>query len=249
MRIIVTLEGEGRLSLPVHYNHIVQGFIYAQLEPNLARWLHGDAYTHAKRTYKMMTFSRLTGPYTLDKKTKRITFTDTVSFQLASLNHDVLASFAEHLLKSQHLRLGQSDVEVVSVEILKRPEVDFSQPARVRALSPITVHSTFEKPGGGKLTYYYAPHERAWSDMLVQNLMRKAGALGWDDPAEALRCASIRPLKANSKDKKVVKYKNFVIEGWLGLYEVRVPEAYFWLLYNVGVGGRNAQGMGMVEVK
>ena len=247
MRLAITFEASGPLTLPVHYNHIIQGLIYSQLEPNLAAWLHDEAYQHAKRTFKMFTFSRLNGSYRLDKRTGRISFSGPVSFQLASHNGEVLASLAEHLLKSQHVRLGQNEVQVTSVEILKPPA--FSSSIRVKTLSPMTIYSTFQKPGGGKLTHYYSPHERDWSAMLLANLARKARALEWQlDPDEVLKDAYIKPHRVNERDKKVVKYKNFVIEAWTGVYEVQLPERFFELAYDVGLGGKNAQGFGMVEV-
>jgi CRISPR-associated endoribonuclease Cas6 len=39
-----------------------------------------------------------------------------------------------------------------------------------------------------------------------------------------------------------------VIKGWTGLYEVKLPEPYFRLAYDAGLGSKNAQGFGMVEV-
>ena len=249
MRSAITLESNHPLVLPIHYNALVQGLIYHQLEPNLASWFHGEAYTFAKRTYKMFTFSRLQGRYHLDKKTKRLTFSGPVSFKLASHNTQILASLAEHLLTSGTLRLGQNEVQVRGVEILKPPQVNAEELVKVRALSPITIYSTFEKTGGGKLTHYYSPHEKDWSAMLVQNLGRKAAALGWEvEACETLDKAYIKPLRVNERDKKVVKYKGFVLEGWMGVYEVKLPGGLFKLVYDVGIGGKNAQGFGMVEV-
>ena len=246
MRLLVTLAGERPLSLPLHYNHLLQGFLYSQLEPNLARWLHGEAYRYAERTYRMFTFSRLSGPYTLEQKTKRITFTDLISFQLASHNADVLASLAEHLLKSEALRLGQHEVAVRGVEILKPPTFT-NKPLRVKALTPITIYSTFDKPAGGKVTHYYAPHDKDWSSMLVSNLLRKAKSLGWEKAEHDLADANISAIKVSPKDKKVVRYKGFVMEGWTGVYELALPVEYQQLAYDVGLGSRNPIGMGMVE--
>ena len=251
MRIQITLTPESRaeLSLPVHYGIILQGLIYSQLEPNLAGWLHGTAYSYAQRTFKMFTFSRLTGRFKLDANTKRISFSGPVTFQLASYNTQILASLAEHLLKSQTLRLGQHEVRVHGVEILRPPCFQADQPVRVKALSPITIYSTFQKPGGGKLTHYYSPPEEDWSPMLLQNLARKAKALDWNDDAEqALAHASIKPLRVSERDKKIISYKGFSVQAWLGIYELKLPQAYFELAYDVGLGGKNAQGFGMVEV-
>ena len=86
----------------------------------------------------------------------------------------MLASLAEHLLENQRLRLGNNEVEVRGVEILKPPRVDADKPVRVTALSPITILSTFSKPDGGKVTHYYEPFG-GWSEMLAQNLALGSG--------------------------------------------------------------------------
>ena len=249
MRIAITLESDRPLRLPIHYNALLQGFVYHQLEPNLAAWLHEEAYRFEKRKFTMFTFSRLSGRFDLDQQAKQITFRGPVSFSLASYNSSVLASLAEHLLKCQRLHLGPNAVEVRGVEILKPPQVDASKPVRVNALSPITIHSTFDKPGGGKLTHYYEPFEKSWGEMLMQNLARKAGALEWEiDACEALQQAHIRPLKVSRRDRKLVSYRGFVMQAWLGVYELELPQGFFELAYDVGLGARNAQGFGMVEV-
>jgi CRISPR-associated endoribonuclease Cas6 len=249
VRIQIVLQAN-TFSLPIHYGHIVQGLVYSQLEPNLAAWLHGEAYHFAQRTYKMFTFSRLEGQFKLEPEHKRITFNNSVSFQLASHNTEVLASFAEHLLKSQSLRLGQIECSVRGVEILKPPEVDFSKPIKVKTLSPITVYSTLSHPDGRKKTYYYSPQEKEWSEMLCDNLVRKAKALGWkDDAATTLAEANFKPLRVSNKDQKIISYKGFVMKAWTGVYEIdNLPATYFWLAYDVGVGSKNSQGMGMLEV-
>ena len=84
--------------------------------------------------------------------------------------------------------------------------------------------------------------------MLLQNLARKAKALEWEDEGEALEHAYIKPLRVSERDKKIISYKGFSIQAWLGLYELKLPQAYFELAYDVGLGGKNAQGFGMVEV-
>jgi CRISPR-associated endoribonuclease Cas6 len=247
MRLTITVNAARGISLPLHYNHLVQGFIYQQLEPNLAKWLHGNAYTFAQRTYKMFTFSRLMGSYQVEPQSKTISFSGPVSFKLASHNTQILASLAEHLLKSSSVRLGTNTLELQGIEILKPP--CYRSPIKLKTLSPITIYSTFEKPGGGKVTHYYAPHEKTWSEMLLANLARKAKALEWqDDIAKSLEGAYIKPLSNNPKDKKVIKYKSYVMEAYAGLFEAKLPQAYFELAYDVGLGGKNAQGLGMVEV-
>jgi CRISPR-associated endoribonuclease Cas6 len=247
MRIAITLSSDQPIKLPIAHNHIIQGFIYGQLEANLARWLHGDAYSHAKRTYRMFTFSRLQGRYVLEPHHKTITFTPPVALQLASVNTEVLASFAEHLLKSSYVTLGKAQLSVTSVEILKPPPYQTS--VHVKTLSPITIYSTFSKPDGKKLTHYYAPYEADWSVMLLANLARKASALKLPEPSsDDLHDSTITALRRSPKDKKVVRYKQLFIEAYDGLFELSLPEPYFELAYDTGLGSKNAQGFGMVTV-
>jgi CRISPR-associated endoribonuclease Cas6 len=246
MRIKITLQARGDLDLPVHYNALIQGLVYDQLEPNLAKWLHGEAYRVASRMYKMLTFSRLFGSYRHEEG--RIRFTGPVSFLLASYNAEVLCSLAEHLLRQPEVRLGKHLCQVVDVAIVPAPRLDFRRPVRVKALSPITVYSTLNHADGRKRTYYYEPAEEAWSEMLLANLARKAAALDWEDSAQALAASSVLPYRVSGHDRKIIRYKDNVVKAWLGVYELRLPEGYFWLAYDVGLGGKNGQGFGMVEV-
>lgn len=252
MRISVQLTPHAPAVLSIHYGATLQGFIYNQLDATLANWLHSDAYPLAKRSYKMFTFSRLTavngGRYTLSNG--QITFTGPFSFTLASINNDVLCSLAERLLKAPAVHLGPNPCSVRGIEVLKKPEPDFSKPINLRAISPITVYQTLHDATGRKKAYFYSPFERDWHRLLRDNLARKATALGWeDDIAKALETAQFTPVHVRQQDQKIITYKGTVIKGWLGRYQISgVPEAYFELLYDTGLGSKNSQGFGMVEV-
>jgi len=63
-----------------------------------------------------------------------------------------------------------------------------------------------------------------------------------------LKRAWVKPYKVRSADQKILRFKGTVIKGWTGLYEVKLPEPYFRLAYDVGFGAKNAQGFGMVGV-
>ena len=256
MRIKITLEPKSDLILPIHYGEIVQGFIYTQLESGLADWLHGDAYRHAQKTYKMLTFSRINaqGKYEIlpFENGKRIKFYGPVSFNLSAYNADVLGSFAEHLLSERYddkaIRLGHYECKVLGVEILPKPRVKDDEKVLVRAISPITVHRTEQNELSTKKTYFFTPFEEAWSQAVISNLADKAKALGWDDGGRSLKPGAIMPKTIQSSDKAIIDYKDFTIQSWRGVYELRLPAAYFHLAYDAGLGARNAQGFGMIEV-
>lgn len=73
MRFKITIEFNGNLELPINYNKILQGFIYRNImDKDLAQFIHDKGFSYEKRKYKMFTFSRLQGDFTIDKIRKKL---------------------------------------------------------------------------------------------------------------------------------------------------------------------------------
>lgn len=53
--------GAAQCMLSVHYNHVLQAFLYRHLDGQLAQSLHDEGFTEGKRHLKLFTFSRLQG--------------------------------------------------------------------------------------------------------------------------------------------------------------------------------------------
>lgn len=248
MRLRISLEAEnGSLDVPVHYNHLIQGMIYAHLDNALSEWLHDKGHAYGERRFKLFTFSRLFGKR--EARNGRMTFSSPVHFYLSSVDAQVLGSLAEHLLMKPTVRLGSTRCRVQEVGVEPEPKIDAAKPIIVKVLSPITAYSTLTTADNRKKTYYYAPQEREWSESLVANIGRKAKSLGWEaDVDDDLRDAWVRPRRVQMTDQKILDFKGTVIKGWTGLYEVRMPEPYFRLAYDSGFGAKNSQGFGMVGV-
>src|SRR5215212_2336557 len=242
MRLRISLYPEGpSLRLPVQYNHLLQGLIYSNLDHALSEWLHEKGHAYGERHFKLFTFSRLFGKR--EARNGRIRFLSPAHFYLGSVDVQILSSLAEHLLTKPSVRLGSSECRVAEVGVEPEPEIDPTKPMRVKTLSPITAYSTLSMPNGHKKPYYYAPQEKEWSEALISNLKRKAQALGWvTDVDEDLEKAWVRPYKVRSADQKILNFKGTVIKGWIGVYEVMLPEPYFRLAYDAGFGAKNAQG-------
>ncbi|ADU51675.1 CRISPR-associated protein Cas6 [Thermaerobacter marianensis DSM 12885] len=69
MRAIFELRPASRqLVLPLQYNSMLQGLVYHLLEgTEVAEFLHDQGFTRGARRYKMFTFSRLEGVYTIER--------------------------------------------------------------------------------------------------------------------------------------------------------------------------------------
>ena len=227
------------------YNSILQGFIYNHLDRAVACWLHDRGMPFGKRKFRFFTFSRLLGRYRIEDSA--IEFTGPVKFHIGSVHEEILRSLVEHLLTGPTVQLANASCEVRSIEVESLPKI--SRPMRVRAISPITTYSTLNTADGRRKTYYYAPFERDWEEKLLENLKRKARALGWSDvKLVGLEEAHIRPVKVDNRNLRIVNYRDTVIKAWTGIYELDLPEPFFLLAYDSGLGSKNPQGFGMVEV-
>ncbi|NLK01119.1 MAG: CRISPR-associated endoribonuclease Cas6, partial [Clostridia bacterium] len=62
MRLKVTFSAkEGQLSIPVNYQHALQGLIYNSLDGDekFNTFLHEHGFRYEKRSFKLFTYSRL----------------------------------------------------------------------------------------------------------------------------------------------------------------------------------------------
>ena len=243
MRLILHLTPlESALVVPIHYNRLLQGFIYRHLDQALAQRLHQHGWGQDKRRFKLFVFSRLHGPFR--RVQKQLHFPGPVRWSIASPETEILESLASHLVRAQTLSLGGSPVAVQSVEVALPPP--YQRPVRLKALSPITVYSTLTTPDGRKKTYYYAPQEPEFGQQVLANLQRKIRA--WTGEDAPLDGATFRPVRVSNRNLVVARYKGTIIKGWTGIYELDAPEPYFRMALDAGLGAKNSQGFGFVEV-
>ncbi len=245
MRLKLTfIPSSNQLCLPVHYNYLVQGMIYSNLEKSLANWLHNKGFKYLKRNFKLFTFSKIFGKYKI--KDKNIIFYDKVWLKIASPYIKILESFAEHVVKKSHIRIGEQNCYLESVEIETKKE--FHNKLTIKTISPITIYSTVITAEEKKKTYYYNPFEPEFSSLIIKNLVKKRIALeksNFDIPENSY----IRPLKVHPKKNfHIIFFKETVIKAWSGIYELSLPEPYITLAYYSGLGSKNSQGFGMWEV-
>jgi CRISPR-associated endoribonuclease Cas6 len=70
MRLNVVFSFQS-LKLPINYNHILQAFILQLIDDAKFRsFLHNQGYTFKNRNYKMFTFSKLNGKFSVDNSEK-----------------------------------------------------------------------------------------------------------------------------------------------------------------------------------
>lgn len=153
MQLLITHKLENGLVLPINYHHILQAIIYRCLENSTVRYndfLHSEGFVRGNRTYKLFTFSLLTGRYEVAEK--RITFYDEVSFEVRSPDIFMIKLLAEELAK-KGIRYG--DHHVAHVNTVLMDETVESEEALVEMMTPICVYSTDPDT---KKTYFLPSH-------------------------------------------------------------------------------------------
>lgn len=237
-----TLDPEGLVVLPIHYNSVIQGLIYSLVRDEMPQ-LHDDGFVVEGRTFRFFTFSRVFGKIDYVKDST-IAFRSPANLRVGSPFDQFLVNLARNLLNSESLLLGNTRVYIKSISVPPLPDFSSGR-VKVKALSPITAYSTLYSPEGKKKTYYYHPSEKEFAELIAANLQKKAAFFYMNPEKFPL---SFKPLKVNNRDMKLIYYKDFVVKGWLGLYQLEGDPKLLQLAYSTGLGSKNSQGFGMIDV-
>lgn len=244
--IHITFSLEKPLTVPVNYQHLLQAFVYKILPQKEATFLHEHGFQHQNRTYKLFVFSSLqSSNITYDKETKKLTFYDKLYLSISSIIPDIVEKTANFLLLSEDLEMNGVSLKVESLEFDKLEVQD--NEIVVRALSPITVYSTFERRDGSKITHFFSPFDKVFEHLLEENFIRKYEAFYNKPFAEEGQVLSVEPIQVDSRDKVVTNYKSTWITGWKGMYRLKAKPEYLSFLLNTGLGSKNSIGFGMIR--
>mgnify|MGYP000157704978 CR=1 FL=1 len=230
------------MELPIHYNYIVQSFIYANLPSKLADYLHAEGFPYGKRSFRLFTFSRLLGE--ARRVGDRLIFRSPVGLIVSSPYLDFLEGLAETLVRLRTFKLAQNEIYLDWISVHFTPCIKGDE--RIRMLSPVTIYSTLLTPAGGRKTYYYNPREEEFSRLIRDNLIKKYEAIygGYKGEEEFV----LEPIKVRREDEKIINYKGTWIKGWMGTYRIRGDPQLIKLGWDAGLGAKNSQGFGCFEI-
>ncbi len=243
MRLVLELNCENEFSIPVHYNYHIQSLLYNSISPKLADILHNKGFPIQGRKFKLFTFSRILGRYQTNNKKGEISFSSPFRLIVSSVLREFIEEIAEELLLKETVRIASQRVSLNSVEVS-----DFTsdrEKLKINMLSPTTIYSTLSRADGRKKTYYYNPFEREFGELISENAKKKFRAFYGNEPGGGIK---LTPLKVNNNNEKIITYKNTVIKGWMGTYELSGDRELIKIVYDTGLGGKNPQGFGCFEV-
>ncbi|SNX53631.1 CRISPR-associated endoribonuclease Cas6 [Thermoanaerobacterium sp. RBIITD] len=245
MRVTIEFTGEKDLYLPLQYNHIVQGFIYNQMtDSDFSEFLHDEGFKYEKRRFKLFTFSRLEGEFRILKRENKIIIKPPFKLTISSPIDEFIFDISKNMFKKDYCIFNNQRFQLNSLNIVNPPV--FKDRARIKFLSPVVMYSTIEEKGI-KYTYYYSPWDKNFSMLLLNNLLKKYEIIY----GEKLIDPHFKLYPLGDEDKryqKVLKYKNTVVKGWMGIYDIECNLDLLKLGYYTGLGAKNSQGFGCFEI-
>lgn len=252
MRLLIELfDSENKpITLPIHYNYLIQSAIYATLDNTFAEFLHYIGFDGGGRRFKLFTFSRLAGEYIFNSETGEITFTSPVKLVVSSPVDKFCESLMNGILAKDSLRIGKNNLRIQSVRAERPLLVDeknenSKKQVHVKTLSPVVAYSTMLRPEGIKYTCFFQPGESEFSRLVNENLRKKYQALyGAVSPEGEVEIKSLRQPKL-----QIIKYKNFVIKSYSGTFAMSGPAPLIQLAVDAGLGAKNSMGFGLLEIK
>jgi CRISPR-associated endoribonuclease Cas6 len=217
--------------------------LYKNLPKQLSDFLHDIGFFYNKRQFKLFTFSKIKSEHFIlirkNGKVVNIKYKTPIIIYLSSAIGDFTKNWGETFIKKNKIFLGRNQLYLESIEVLQNPT--FKEEMEIKTLSPITVYKTFENEK--KYYRYYSPSEPEFQELIKENLRKKYEIITGEEIPEFP--IEIQPIKTK---KVLFKYKDFPIEAYEGTFKIKTNPELFKKVYDAGLGAKNSQGFGMVEV-
>ena len=266
MRIELTLSPEKKCIIPINYYYPISAAIYKILSfssHDYATWLHDKGYLDTNgKPRKLFNFSslRITPKAKLQNDTLIISESSQITLYISSpLLEDFIQNFVQGIFLDQkitiarHKTIGRFNVSKVFVV----PKPEFKENMRYQMLSPLLL-STMKERDGKLYQYYLRPDDTEIEKMVQQNILRKYETIYKKEflPTKFIFSLDKNYIKSKggadrisklitiNKDKEEIKVKAFLAPFTLET-DIELHE----LTYECGIGEKNSQGFGMVEVR
>ncbi|MCL6562814.1 MAG: CRISPR-associated endoribonuclease Cas6 [Firmicutes bacterium] len=194
------------------------------------------------KVFRLFTFSRLQGQYRIEGET--IGYFGDLQWTISSPLDVVIGDVANLLIRDAVVRLGAHHLAVESVTV-ERPRAEEGE-ILVRTLSPITVHQTVWRPDGKPYALHLHPKDRKFQAIITDNLWQKYRAVHGAEAAMPAGAVHLEPI--GQCRERVILYKGGVIKGYTGRFFLEGPLPLVQVALDAGLGSRNAQGFGLVEI-
>lgn len=244
LKLKISLTSKKNICLKTGFKYLLQALIYNLLDRVDSDWLHSTGFKYEKRTFKLFTFSSFLEKPIYKRDKKMFIFQNEVSFVILSPVEWVIKQLANNIILQEKIKIGINEAYISGIEIISEVKIK-SKLTRIKTVTPIEVHSTLLTKDGKKKTYYYSPSENDFSKLINLNLKKKWASFFNEDCIYNIK---IRAVKIEKCREHISSFKNIIIKAWSGHFYIEGDEKLIEFALNVGLGSRNSNGYGMIEV-
>lgn len=254
MELLIKLSRTRGNRLPANYQYALSSWMYkviSRADFEYSTFLHEKGFGFDGKNFKMFTFSQLDlRPYKMLGNEIELLGNE-IFLNVRFLVDSSMENFVKGLFMHQHCGLGnkyaQTDFIVAGIE--SKPKPLFKETMQFECLSPIVVSSMRDD----RTTAYLSPDNPAFGPILIQNLVRKQGAMALHEGATsseyspgnyAFRCLNT-PRKKGVTIKEHTKEETKVI-SYLFRFELTAPVELHEVGYYAGMGEKGSMGFGCV---
>ncbi|RKY04444.1 CRISPR-associated endoribonuclease Cas6 [Candidatus Poribacteria bacterium] len=224
------------------YLNRLRGLIYAAVRgsaPEVAREVHELGLSADGKVYKPFTFSYLF-PRRGEAHRDGIVVWGEVEWFFSTPIPALAEALAAGLLMMEEVRIGDVACGVERVEVMPPPECGGEM--EFKTLSPV-VASTGVRRGGKFEKVFLRPDQPDFARVLRLNLRRKHLAFYGGEPGGDVEFEFHPPFKSKMESVRGTKVRGFQMR-----LTMRGDPSLMRVAYEMGLGERNGQGFGMIEV-
>lgn len=245
MRITLDFQSDQEVNLPIHYNNILQAFLYKNLsDKDYQKFIHGTGYQIDNKKFKLFTFSKLLGKFKIHSDRGQISFYPPIKLVISSAVEQFITDLAETLIKTDNINLGKNILQIASVSVHRN--INLPEKVQIKMLSPMLAYSTTQQEDK-KTTNYYSPWQKAFVDIVHNNLLDKYELI-YGQRLPNSEFSLIPNGSQENKFKKIIEYKGTYIVAYSGIYWLKADPDLIKVAYDAGLGSKNSQGFGCWEV-
>lgn len=238
------------IKIPINYNELQRDLIFSLISEKLQGFRPNKGEPFEKKHFSRFNFSKIFGDFEIIKEKnnqKNLLYISPISFFLSAPYDELLNEFMIRMEPNRVIQLGRGELYLEPLKMIPRP--DFPKPVTlVRTLSPIAV-SDPKAMGNDSFSKkeFLSPNDPEFFNQLYKNLLDNYQSFYGRPPKD--KDLTIKPYLFNEKrNSHFIKFKDFSIKGYSGIYKLTGSKELKAFAYNCGLGEHNAQGFGMFDI-
>ncbi|MEM2873035.1 MAG: CRISPR-associated endoribonuclease Cas6 [Nitrososphaerales archaeon] len=242
MRLKLLLEATEDIVIPWSYRSDLTRLVYGLVglaDKDYASWLYNKGYVRERKVYRMFCYSDLECAR-FEVSSEGFKVRGSMVWQLTSPDENFIKKLMSGInILSNKLEIFGSKIEVLDAIETRMPSID--RAITFHTISPIVVSK--QDKGKGSPPLYLSPQNHSFTESIERNLLFKWEAFN-GKPIEQ-QGFQIRVWDPKSK---LVPIFNIKVRAWHLKLQMWGSDELVRFAYDTGLGERNSQGFGMIEV-